>query len=172
MSRSAKPTQSQEGAPRRGWPRQAAETALGEAGNVFARAGFTDVTLLLRWAEIASPQIARIARPMRWQDGPEGAILTLKCEAGAIVFLQHQTRELIERLNAYLGRGRIARLKLVTGQLAQGAEPPNHPAPLSEPPLSDTPGDKPALPQALARLAQARARLANSRANRPVKRAD
>jgi hypothetical protein len=167
MSRSEKSTQSQEGAPRHGWARPAGETVLGEAGSVFARAGFTDATLLLRWAQIAGPQIARIARPAKWQDGPEGATLTLKCEGGAIVFLQHQTRELIERLNAYLGQGRITRLRLVPGQLAQNAEPPNHPAPLSE-----AVAGKLALPEALGRLAGMRDRLKKSRPNRPVKRPD
>jgi hypothetical protein len=109
---------------------------------------------------------------MRWQDGPEGATLTLKCEAGAVVLLQHQTRALIERLNAYLGHGRIARLRLVAGTLAQSAEPPNHPAPSFEPPSSDGAAGKPALADALARLAGARTRLGNIRPNRLKKRAD
>jgi hypothetical protein len=167
MSRSAKYTPSQEGARRHGWAKPAGETVLGEAGSAFARAGFSDATLLLRWAQIAGPQIARIARPSKWQDGPEGATLTLKCEAGAIVFLQHQTRELIERLNGYLGRGRIARLRLMAGQLAQNAEPPNHPAPSSE-----ATSGKLALPDALAGLAETRARLQSRRPNRPAKRPD
>ena len=167
MSRSVKSTQSQEGAPRYGWAKPAGETVLGEAGSAFARAGFADATLLLRWSSIAGPQIARIARPSKWQDGPEGATLTLKCQAGAIVFLQHQTRELTERLNAYLGRGRIARLRLVPGQLAQNVELPNHPAPASQALVG-----KLALPDALTRLAEMRERLKTRRANRPVKRPD
>jgi hypothetical protein len=145
---------------------------LGEAASVFARAGFADATLLLRWAQIAGPPIARIAQPLKWQDGPEGATLTLKCEAGAILFLQHQTRELIERLNAYLGHGRIARLKLTPGTLAQADEPPNHPAPNHPALPAQAIAGKPALPEALSRLAEARARLRISRLNRPVKRAD
>ena len=59
---------------------------------------------MLRWCEIVGPDIARIAEPLRLTEGPEGAVLTLKCEAGAAVFLQHQTRELLQRLTAYLGR--------------------------------------------------------------------
>jgi len=178
MSRSAKTGRSQEGA-RQGWAKPAGETVLGEAANVFARAGFADASLLLRWAQIAGPHIARIAQPAKWQDGPEGATLTLKCEAGAILFLQHQTRELIERLNAYLGRGRIARLKLVPGTLAQSGEPPshptaNHPAADSPRPLAEPPSGKPQLPEALARLAEARGRLGrpNRPLNRPPKRPD
>jgi hypothetical protein len=55
----------------------------------------------------------------------------LKCEAGAAVLLQHQTRELMRRLNAYLGANRIARLKFVAGQMSQAPEPPEHPARMS-----------------------------------------
>jgi hypothetical protein len=136
---------------------------LGEAGNAFARAGFPDATLVLRWVDIAGPAIARVARPMKWQEGPEGATVTLKCDAGAVVLLQHQTRELIHRLNAYLGSGRIVRLKLVPGRLAPLDELPNHPAPLAESAV-ETLG----LPAALDRLAQARTRLKSSRPKRPA----
>ena len=153
MSQSAKSSPSQGPRPRHGWARAAGETALGEAGTAFARAGFTDAGLVIRWAEIAGPNIARIARPAKWQEGPEGATLTLKCEAGATVLLQHQTRELIERLNAYLGHGRVARLKFLPGRLASLPEPPPHPAPMANPPP-----EKLALPDALARLYQLRRR--------------
>jgi hypothetical protein len=170
MSRSAKPKSSQgesQSPPRNGWAKAAGEIVLGEAGSAFARAGFSDATLLLRWAEIAGPQIAQIAHPLRWQDGPEGATLTLKCEAGAIVFLQHQTRELTERLNTYLGRGRITRLKLVAGRREQVAQVPPHPAP-----SADLISDKPDLPDALARLAKARVRLKSGRPTPANKRPD
>src|SRR6478736_4988972 len=118
MSQSAKRKTAQETSgtvARYGWARAAGESVLGEARGMFARAGFADATLLLRWSEIVGPHIARIALPQRWQDGPDGAVLTLKCEPGAAVLLQHQTRMLIERLNTYVGGGRIIRLKLVPG---------------------------------------------------------
>src|SRR4029077_20640233 len=102
---------------------------LGEARGIFAHAGFRDATLLIRWTVIVGPHIARVALPQKWQDGPDGAVLTLKCEPGAAVLLQHQTRILIERLNAYLGQGRIIRLKLVPGRLTPRAGPPRHPRP-------------------------------------------
>jgi hypothetical protein len=165
MSQSAKPSSPQGPSQRnrrRGWARPASESALGEAAPAFARAGFPDATLLLRWSEIAGPKVARIARPMKWQDGPSGAVLTLKCEPGAAVLLQHQTRTLIERVNAYLGAGRIARVRLVPGQLSDVPEPPPHPAPqvdlsLQIPPLSE----------ALDRLARLRTRLKSRRPKRP-----
>src|ERR1700761_9021134 len=130
MSQSAKSPPSQGGAPRQAWAKPAGESVLGEADSAFRRAGFIDATVLIRWGDIAGPHIARVARPAKWQDGPEGATLTLKCEAAAIVFLQHQTRELTERLNNYFGHGRIARLRLVAGQLDHAPEPESHPAPL------------------------------------------
>jgi len=131
MSRSAKSNERQEAPrtyPRHNWVRPASETALNEASGAFHRAGFPDPSLVLRWAEIAGPAVARLARPIKWQEGESGATLTLKCEAGAAVLLQHQTRELTRRLNAYLGTNRITRLKFVAGQMSQASEPPDHPA--------------------------------------------
>ena len=131
MSRSAKPRERQEAPrtyPRHNWVRAASETALSEAGGAFARAGFPDSTLVLRWPDIAGAAVARLCRPLKWQEGESGATLTLKCEAGAAVLLQHQTRELIQRLNAFLGSNRIARLKFVAGQISQASEPSDHPS--------------------------------------------
>lgn len=165
MSKSAKRNERQEGPrtyPRYNWVRAASESALTEARDAFSRAGFPDSTLVLRWAEIAGPAVARLCRPLKWQEGESGATLTLKCEAGAAVLLQHQTRELIQRLNAYAGANRIARLKLVAGKLAEAQEPPNHPAPLAEPPP-----EEPALPDALDRLARLRIRVKSGRDRRP-----
>jgi hypothetical protein len=143
---------------RHGWARAAGEGVLGQAREGLARAGFTDATLLLRWAEIVGPHIARVALPQRWQDGPEGAVLTLKCEAGAAVLLQHQTRMLIERLNTYLGHGRIIRLKLVPGRLTERADPPRHPRPEAQASTESLP-----LGEALARLARLRTQMGNKR---------
>ena len=164
MSESAKRKPAQEISAtiaRHGWARAAGQGVLAEARDAFARAGFADATLLIRWPEIAGPQIARIALPQRWQDGPDGAVLTLNCEAGAAVLLQHQTRMLIERLNTYLGDGRIKRLKLVPGRLSPRRDPPGHPRPdvqaSPEPlPLSD----------ALTRLARLRASLGSGQRKR------
>ena len=139
---------------RQGWARAAGEGLLGQAAGAFARAGFSDASLILRWSEIVGPHIAKVARPLKWKDGREGAVLTLRCEAGATVLLQHETRALIERLNAYLGAGRVARLKLVPGQLSLLPEPPDHPAPMADPIADSTP-----LPDSLERLARQRSRI-------------
>lgn len=161
MSQSAKPKIMQGASgtvPRHGWPRAAGKDVLDEAKGAFARAGFADPTLLIRWSEIAGPHIARIALPQKWQDGPGGAVLTLKCEPAAAVLLQHQTRMLIERINTYLGQGRIIRLKLVPGHLARGQGPPGHPRPKAEAGLESA-----SLREALIRLAKLRAEIGRKR---------
>ena len=164
MSQSAKRkrTQGTSGTvPRHGWARAAGESMLGEAKGIFVRGGFTDPTLLLRWSEIVGPQIARIAIPQKWQDGPDGAVLTLKCEPGAAVLLQHQTRMLIERLNSYLGQGRIITLKLIPGRVTERADPPRHPRPEAQ-----SGAESLSLDEALSRLAGLRAGLEGERRKR------
>jgi hypothetical protein len=140
---------------RRGWAGHAGEDALGHATAALHRAGFLDATLVLRWRQIAGADIARIAEPVRLTGGPEGGVLTLKCEPGAAVFLQHQTRDLLERLATYLGPGRIARVRLVSAELERGEGLPDHPA------LGDGADEQPgqaSLSQALDRLERRRGR--------------
>lgn len=148
---------------RRGRARAAGQDALNHAAAALAKAGFSDPTLVLNWREIAGTDIARITQPIRLSEGPDGAVLTLRCEAGAAVFLQHQTRALLERINAYLGAQRIARLRLVAGELSRGAEPMDHPGRKAEEQLPED--VKLPLSEALLRLARSRS------SNRP-KRAD
>jgi hypothetical protein len=90
----------------------------------FARAGFSDPSLVLRWREIAGPEINRIARPLKFQE--QTGVLTLLAEPGAALFLGHDSRQLAARINTYLGRPAVTRIKFV-----QGAITP--PAPLPRP---------------------------------------
>ncbi|HEY5337618.1 MAG TPA: DUF721 domain-containing protein [Rhizomicrobium sp.] len=84
-----------------------------------AKAGFRDATLILRWDEIAGPELARIARPLKWSEGASGGTLTLKAEPGAALFLQHESRALCERINTYLGRAAVSKLRFVQGALPE-----------------------------------------------------
>ncbi|HTQ12613.1 MAG TPA: DciA family protein [Rhizomicrobium sp.] len=90
----------------------------------FARAGFSDPALVLRWDAIVGPEIARVARPIRLTEGATGGVLTLRAEPAASVFLQHETRVLCGRINDWLGRPAVARLKFVQGTVSQKREPP------------------------------------------------
>jgi hypothetical protein len=116
--------------PRRGraTPLSAESAFTGQAA--FARAGFADPTLLLRWEEIAGSETAALARPVKLTEGPAGGVLTLKTEPAAALFLQHESRSLCERINAYLGRPAVARLRFIQGEVLQRAKPvPKHRAP-------------------------------------------
>jgi hypothetical protein len=144
---------------RRKWvgPVSSDAPVLGAAA--FARAGFSDPTLVLHWEKIAGPEVARLARPLRLSQGPHGGVLTLMAEPAAAVFLGHETRMLAERINTYLGRPAVARLKFVQAALTQPTPPP----PQAKP-AEDVAADDPVrtycgpegLREALMRLARAR----------------
>ena len=146
--------------------RRGRATPLGaEAGltgqTAFVRAGFTDPTLVLRWEEIAGSETAALAQPLKLSDGPSGGVLTLKAEPGAALFLQHESRSLCERINAYLGRPAVARLRFVQGTVTRRANPapklrPAGPIPPSDP-ARKYQGPE-GLREALLRLAQGRHR--------------
>jgi hypothetical protein len=126
-------------------------------GTAFARAGFSDPTLVLRWSEIAGPEVARLAQPLKFSEGPSGGTLTLRAAPGAALFLSHEKRTLCERINAYLGRPAVSQLKF-----SQGALLPRPPAPKPGKPAHPLPPDDPSRryhgPEGLARALQALAR--------------
>lgn len=104
--------------PRRRNRAQAVGTAVrAVGGKALARAGFSDATLVERWTEIVGPEIARLTRPIKIVDSPGGGTLTLKAEPAASVFLQHEGRSLCERINTYLGRQAVVRLRFAYGNL-------------------------------------------------------
>jgi hypothetical protein len=118
--------------------RHARTVAVGTDASLAARAAFVraDPTLILRWAEIAGTETARLARPVKLSETPSGGVLTLKAEPAAALFLQHESRTLCARINAYLGRTAITKLRFVQSSLAS---PPMPPAPrkAKEPSASD-----------------------------------
>jgi hypothetical protein len=125
--------------------------------SAFSRAGFSDPALVLRWREIAGPEVARLAQPVRLADGPSGGTLTLRTVPGAALFLGHEKRALCERINAFLGRPAVVQIKF-----SQGA-PVIRPAPSSRPkPAGPLPPSDPSRlyqgPEGLARALQALAR--------------
>ncbi len=89
----------------------------------FERAGFGDATLVLRWHEIVGGEVARLARPFRLKDGPDGGVLTLAADPAAAVFLQHESRSLCDRINTYLGRRAVTRLRFVPARPITSGKP-------------------------------------------------
>jgi hypothetical protein len=110
---------------RRGRAAPVGGDAGGAAAGAFLRMGFTDPTLVLRWREITGPEVARLCQPLRFSEGPGGGTLTLKALPGAALFLGHETRALTARINQYLGRPAVARLKFVQGNFLPSRPTPH-----------------------------------------------
>ena len=133
-------------------------SAVSRAG--FLRAGFSDPGLVLRWKEIVGAEVARIARPLKLVDESRGGVLTLRADPAAALFLQHESRALCARINAWLGRPAVQRLRFVPGDIASEPErPPRRfePEPSPDDPATRFSGD--------GRLASALLRLARSRSS-------
>ncbi|MEX0344924.1 MAG: DUF721 domain-containing protein [Rhizobiaceae bacterium] len=83
------------------------------------RAGIT-TSLLQAWDEIVGDRLADLSRPeqIKWNrrasedDAFEPATLIIACEAMAALHIQHETTEIIARINAFLGYSAIGRIKI------------------------------------------------------------
>ena len=84
------------------------------------RAGMT-IGLVQSWEEIVGPRLAAVTRPEKiaWprrlhEDDPfEPATLVIACEGSAAFRLQHETGEIVARVNAFLGFAAVGRVKIV-----------------------------------------------------------
>jgi hypothetical protein len=120
--------------PRRNWSGPVGNDATIAGRAAFTRAGFADPTLVLRWTEIAGAETARLARPIKLSST---GTLTLKAEPAAALFLQHETRALCARINGYLGRDAVTKLKFVQGPLVASPPPPPRRSKPTEPAATD-----------------------------------
>lgn len=92
------------------------------------RAGIT-TSLLQAWDEIVGEQLAAHSRPqqIKWSrqasdDDPfEPATLIIACEAMAALHIQHQTTEIIGRVNSFMGYAAIDRVRIVQKPVANHA---------------------------------------------------
>ncbi|MBA3449495.1 MAG: DUF721 domain-containing protein [Pseudaminobacter sp.] len=104
------------------------------------RAGIS-VGLVQSWEEISGPRLAASTRPekIQWprrmhEDDPfEPATLIIACEGMAALHLQHETGEIIGRVNAFLGFNAIGRIRIVQKPLTSRIDRPKPRArPLTE----------------------------------------
>jgi hypothetical protein len=103
------------------------------------RAGMS-IALVQSWDEIAGPRLAAHTRPEKiaWprrlhDDDPfQPAALVIACEGYAALTLQHETGEIIARVNAFLGFNAIGRIRIVQKPArATGPKPKPRLRPLS-----------------------------------------
>jgi len=104
------------------------------------RAGIS-IGLVQSWEEIVGPRLARSSRPEKIQwprrmgdDDPfEPAVLVVACEGAAALHLQHETGEIIGRVNAFLGFSAVGRIRIVQKPMTSvSSEPRPHPRVLSQ----------------------------------------
>lgn len=70
-----------------------------------------------RWAEIVGEQLAKVSEPVKLSKGRPGtgASLELRVMGPAAAFVQHQSAEIIGRVNLFLGEGTVERLRISQG---------------------------------------------------------
>lgn len=98
--------------------------------------------LALDWPQVVGPALAAVTAPERLSGGKGARVLTIRAAGPVALELQHLAPQLIERINAHLGPGAVARLRFV--QSAPGFAEPQAPPPLPPRRAPD--------PQALARM--------------------
>src|ERR1700723_1824415 len=87
--------------------------------DAYARQGFAARELVTRWAEIAGPEIALHAEPLKiqWPRPVEGqpqepATLVLRVEGPMALEIQHGSDALLQRVNRFFGWSAVGRLAL------------------------------------------------------------
>src|SRR5437763_16811849 len=109
-------------------------------GDVFAAAyakqGFAARELVTRWAEIAGPEIAAHAEPLKiqWPRPVEGqpqepATLVLRVDGPMALEIQHASDVVLQRVNRFFGWSAVGRLALRQATLSRRGGPTAPPAP-------------------------------------------
>lgn len=110
------------------YPVAVSDLASGIIDPVLRKRAGVSIGLVQSWEEIAGARLSRSSRPEKivWprrlhEDDPfEPATLVIACEGAAALHLQHETGEIIGRVNAFLGFAAIGRIKIVQKPIATG----------------------------------------------------
>ena len=93
----------------------------------FKRQGFASAEIVTRWPEIAGPEIAAHAEPLKIQwprgdpDTGSTATLVLRVEGPVAIEIQHMSGVILERVNRFFGWPAVGRLALRQAPLARQA---------------------------------------------------
>jgi hypothetical protein len=98
--------------------------------DAYAKQGFAARELVTRWAEIAGPEIAAHAEPikMQWPRPVEGqpqepATLVLRVEGPMALEIQHSSDVILQRVNRFFGWSAVGRLALRQAPLSRRERP-------------------------------------------------
>jgi hypothetical protein len=102
----------------------------------YAKQGFAARELVTRWAEIAGPEIAAHAEPLKiqWPRPVEGqpqepATLVLRVDGPMALEIQHTSDVILQRVNRFFGWNAVGRLALRQGPLSRRTKPRPPPPP-------------------------------------------
>jgi hypothetical protein len=111
---------------RTGNPAAVSELTAGILDPVLRKRAGMSIGLVQSWEEIAGPRLADRTRPekliwprrIREDDPYEPATLVVACEGAMALRLQHETGEIIARVNAFFGFSAVGRIKIVQKPVA------------------------------------------------------
>lgn len=74
-------------------------------------------TLESRWLEIVGERLARVTQPVKLTKGRGGAsgALELRVVGAAALLVQHQSADILQRVNLFLGEGSVSTLRISQG---------------------------------------------------------
>jgi hypothetical protein len=77
-----------------------------------------------RWREIVGDRLARVTRPQKLTKGRGGAggTLELRVAGPAALLVQHQSEDIIARVNLFLGAGSVEKLRIAQGPVKPPAD--------------------------------------------------
>ena len=106
---------------RSGKPTAVADIAADILDPVLRKRAGMSLALVQSWEEIVGPRLGPTTRPEKIQwarrlddnDPYQPAVLVVACEGLAALHLQHETTEVLSRINSFLGFGAIGRIRIV-----------------------------------------------------------
>jgi hypothetical protein len=84
-----------------------------------------------RWSEIVGDRLARVTRPQKLTKGRGGAggTLELRVAGPAALLVQHQSEDILARVNLFLGPGSVEKLRIAQGPVKPPVGLPSPPRP-------------------------------------------
>ncbi len=73
------------------------------------------------WPEIMGPRWSKISSPVRFLGGRQGRTLIISAPGPAAALILAQSGPILQRLDAHLGQGHVARIKVVQGRMTRPA---------------------------------------------------